>query len=150
MEKKSIFQELTDYRVKVERDGKEIINIPGIFCLPGLLIAPKMSIAGLVAAPLLGCSIHLESEDGQEADLEKTVRKAAEAVMETANTAVKTVREEMEKAWQDLSAEDEPETEDTAEEPARENASDPESAEEPEKEKEIPTIHVNPDDSTQP
>ena len=55
----SIMDELTAYRLKVARNGKEIVNIPGILALPGVLIAPKMSMIGTVAASLLGCDIHL-------------------------------------------------------------------------------------------
>ena len=46
---KSIIDELAGYRVKVEKDGREIINSPGILALPGALIAPKASIIGTVA-----------------------------------------------------------------------------------------------------
>ena len=65
---KNIFDELTGYRVKVEKDGKEIVNVPGILALPGLLAAPRAGIIGMVAAPLLGCSVHLENENGREID----------------------------------------------------------------------------------
>ena len=147
MENKSIFQELTEYRVKIERNGKEIANIPGILCLPGLLVAPKMGIAGLIAAPLLGCSIHLENEGGQEADIEKAVRKAAETVMETANTAAKTVREEFEKAWKEISAEEETDTGETEDTSGQEEAAGEDPTEEPRKEEDIPVIHADPDDS---
>ena len=61
----SFMDELAAYRLKVARDGKEIVNVPGILALPGVLIAPKMSIIGTVAASLLGCDIHLENEDGK-------------------------------------------------------------------------------------
>ena len=103
---KSFIDELFGYRVKVEKDGREIVNIPGIIALPGALIAPKMSIAGTVAASLLGCSIHLENEAGKTVDVGKEIRKAADTVADTAKTAVKTVKEEVEKAWNDLSADD--------------------------------------------
>ena len=103
---KSIFDELTSYRVKVEKDGKEIVNFPGILALPGALIAPQMSIIGTIAASLLGCSIHMENEDGKGADIEEKVRKAANTVVETAEVAAKTVREELDKAWEAVSADD--------------------------------------------
>ena len=60
---RNIFEELTSYRVKIEKDGKELINVPGILALPGALIAPKASIIGTVAASLLGCNIHLENAE---------------------------------------------------------------------------------------
>ena len=103
---KNFFDELTGYRVKVERDGKEIVNVPGILALPGLLIAPKLSFAGMIAAPLLGCKIHLENEDSGEVDIGKAVKEAADTVADTATAAARTVREEIEKAWEDLSADD--------------------------------------------
>ena len=102
----SFMDELFRYRVKVEKDGKEIANVPGILALPGALIAPKMSIAGAIAASLLGCSIHLVNADGKGVDVGEKVRKAANTVAETASTAAKTVREEMDKAWDALSADD--------------------------------------------
>lgn len=106
MANKTFFDELTSYRVKVERDGKEIVNVPGILALPAALVAPQASIIGTVAASLLGCSIHLESEDGKAVDVGKAVKDAADTVFDTAKTAAKTVREEIEKAWDDLSADD--------------------------------------------
>ena len=102
----SIIDELTSYRVKVKKDGKEIVNMPGILVLPGALIAPKASIIGTVAASLLGCSIHLENENGKTVDVGKAVKDAADTVVDTAKTAVKTVKEELDKAWDDLSADD--------------------------------------------
>ena len=70
---KNIIDELTGYRVKVKRDDKEIVNVPGILALPGLLMAPKAGIIGMIAAPLLGCSVHLEKEDGEEVDIGKAI-----------------------------------------------------------------------------
>ena len=103
---KSFFEEVTGYRVKVERDGKEIVNVPGIFALPGLLAAPRLSLLGMVAAPLLGCSVHLENDAGKEVDVGKAVKDAANTVAETADTMVRTVREEMKKAWDAMIADD--------------------------------------------
>ena len=137
---KNFFDELTGYRVKVERDGREIVNVPGLLALPGLLVAPKLSIVGMIAAPLLGCSIHLENEGGKEIDIGKAVKEAADTVADTATTAAKTVKEEIEKVWSDLSADDPegcPEGEENEEDPA----------DQPDTEEDIPVIHVNPDDS---
>ena len=80
---KNIFDELTSYRVKIEKDGREIVNFPGILALPSALIAPKASIIGTVAASLLGCNIHLVNADGQGVDVGEKVRKAANTVAET-------------------------------------------------------------------
>ena len=137
---KNFFDELTGYRVKVERDGREIVNVPGLLALPGLLVAPKLSIVGMIAAPLLGCSVHLENEGGKEIDIGKAVKEAADTVADTATTAAKTVKEEIEKAWDELSADDPegcPEGEENEEDPADQTNT----------EDDIPTIHVNPDDS---
>lgn len=136
---KSIIDELTSYRVKVEKDGKEIVNVPGILALPGALIAPKASIIGTVAASLLGCNIHLENADGKKVDVSKAVKDAADTVADTAKTVAKTVKEEVEKAWDDLSADDPEECpigKENEDEPADQKAED-----------DVPTIHVNPDDS---
>ena len=103
---KSIIEELTSYRVKVEKDGKEIMNAPSIIALPVALIAPRASIIGTVAASLLGCKVHLENEDGKTVDIGKAVKDAADTVVDVASTAAKTVKEEMDKAWDALSADD--------------------------------------------
>ncbi len=123
---KNFFDELTGYRVKVERDGKELLNVPSLLALPGLLLAPKTSIIGMIAAPLLGCSVHVENENGQAVDLGKVVRNAADTVADTASTAAKTVRDEISKAWDALSADD-PGKED-AEEACAGDAEDTEAA----------------------
>ena len=136
---KNFLDELAGYRVKVERDGKEIVNVPGVFCLPGLLIAPKLSIAGVIAAPLLGCNIHLENKDGKAVDVAKTAQDAAGAVIDTAKKAAKIVKEEIDKAWESVSA-------DTPEEcPVGQ-----ENEEEPEQKTEIPVVVVNPEDEEKP
>ncbi len=135
----NILDELTRYRVKVEKDGKEVVNIPGILCIPGLIAAPKMGILGMIAAPLLGCSIHVENVKGSEKDIDNAVKEAVKAVADTAEKAAKTIREEMDKAWQSVSAGDEPEEAEDAAEDAAEEAE----TEDP------PAIHVKPDDSEQ-
>ena len=139
---KSIFDELTSYRVKVERDGKEIVNVPGILALPLALAAPKASIIGTIAAPLLGCNIHLENGDGKNVDVGKAVKDAADTVLDTAKTAAKTIKDEVNKAWDELSADDPEECPEGTE-------NDEEPADEKDPEDDIPTIHVhdNPDDS---
>ena len=136
----SFIDELTSYRVKVEKDGKEIFNVPGILALPGALIAPKASIIGTVAASLLGCDIHLENEAGKKVNVSKAVKDAADTVADTAKTVAKSVRDEVNKAWDELSADDPegcPPGQENEEEPADRNGA----ADEPH------TIHVKPDDS---
>ena len=137
---KNIIDELTAYRIKVEKDGREIVNVPGILALPGVLIAPKASIIGTVLASLLGCDIHLENENGKAVHISKAVKEAADTVADTAKTAAKTVKEEMDKAWDAISADDPEECpigQENEDEPA-----DQDSAED-----DIPTIEVKPDDS---
>ena len=137
---KNMIDELTAYRLKVARDGREIVNVPGILALPGVLVAPKISIIGTVAASLLGCDIHLENENGKNVDIGKAVKDVAETVADTAATAAKTVRNEFEKAWDELSADD-PEGCPLGQE-NEEESSDQNNAEE-----DNPTIQVKPDDS---
>ena len=137
---KSIIDELTAYRLKVARDGKEIVNVPGILALPGVLIAPKISIIGTVAASLLGCDIHLENENGKNVDIGKAVKNVAETVADTAATAAKTVKDKFDKAWDELSADDPegcPFGEENEEEPSDQNSD----------KEDNPTIQVKPDDS---
>ncbi len=137
---KNIIDELTAYRLKVARDGKEIVNVPGILALPGVLVAPKISIIGTIAASLLGCDIHLENENGKSVDIGKAVKDAAETVADTATTAAKTVRNEFEKAWDELSADDPegcPLGQENEEEPSGQDSA----------EEDIPTIEVKPEDS---
>ena len=136
----SFIDELTSYRIKVEKDGKEIVNTPGILALPGALIAPKLSIIGTIAASLLGCSIHLENAAGKKVDVSKAVKDAADTVADTAKTVAKTVKEEVEKAWDDLSADDPEECpvgQENEDEPAGQSNTDGD----------IPTIQVKPEDS---
>ena len=137
---KNIIDELTAYRLKVARDGKEIVNVPGILALPGVLAAPKISIFGTIAASLLGCDIHLENENGKKVDIARAVKDAAETVADTATTAAKTVRNEFEKAWDELSADDPegcPLGQENEEEPSGQDSA----------EEDIPTIEVKPEDS---
>ena len=133
---KNVIDELTAYRLKVAKNGREIVNIPGILALPGVLVAPKLSIIGTVAASLLGCDIHLENENGKNVDIGKAVKNAAGTVADTA----KTVKEEIEKAWDELSADDPegcPFGEENEDEPAGRDSA----------EGEIPVIQAKPDDS---
>ncbi len=137
---KNMIDELTGYRVKVKKDGREIVNVPGILALPGALIAPKASIIGTIAASLLGCDIHLESEDGKKVDISKAVKDTADTVVDTAKTVAKSVREEVDKAWDELSADDPEECP-----PGKENEEEPDDLNSAEND--IPTIQARPDDS---
>ena len=154
MANKSFFETLTQYRLRVEKDGKDVVNVSSIFALPGLLMAPKLSITGLMAAPLLGLKVHLESEDGEAVDMEEAVRKAAEAVKESVVTTTKTIKEEMDKAWEAVSSDysEEDVTEDAEENeevPEEKDVSNDDIVEElkAHEENDTPTIEVKPDDS---
>ena len=132
---KSFIEELTGYRVKVQKDGKEVLNVPGILAFPILLAAPKAGILGMAAAPLLGCNIHLENETGKEVDIGKAVKNAADNL----ENAARSVKETIEKAWDELSADDPegcPFGMENEDEPAGEKP-----------EEDIPTIEVKPDDT---
>ena len=154
MANRNFFETLTQYRLRVEKDGKDVVNVSSLFALPGLLIAPKLSLAGLIAAPLLGLRVHLESEDGEHVDVEEAVRKAAGAVKESVASTTRTIREQMDKAWEAVSS-DYPEenvTEDAAknaESPEAEDVSNEDIVEDlkAHEEDDVPTIEVKPDDS---
>ena len=133
---KSFIEELTGYRVKVEKDGKEIVNVPGILAFPILLAAPKAGILGMAAAPLLGCNIHLENESGREVDISRAVKNAADNL----ENAARSVKETIEKAWDELSADD-PEGCPFG----MENEDEPDGEKNPEDD--IPTIEVKPDET---
>ena len=156
MADKNFFETLTQYRLKVEKDGENILNVPGLFALPGLLIAPKLSLTGLIAAPLLGLKIHVENEAGKVVDMEDAVRKAAETVKESVTTTTKTLREEIDKVWESVSADDPEENaaedaDETPEETETENPSNEEIEQDLKKheENDIPTIEVKTDRSSQ-
>ena len=92
----NLIQKLYRYRLKIDRKGTPIVNLSSLFCIPCLILAPHMSIAGIILSLVLGYHIRLEAE-GDVGDLEETVRAAAEKVKQTVGTATKTIREEIEK-----------------------------------------------------
>ena len=108
---RNFIDDLAGYRVKVEREGKEVVNIPGILALPGVLVAPKMSLVGMIAAPLLGCSVRVENakkeaEAARRAEAEKKAQDAADAILDMAKKTVRTIEKEFCKAWESVSADD--------------------------------------------
>ena len=82
----------------------------------------------------------MENDGGQEVDVGKAVKDAADTVIGTAKTAARTIKEEVDKAWDELSADDPEECPEGTE-------NDEEAIEEEDEEEDIPTIHVNPEDS---
>ena len=154
MANKNLFETLTQYRLRVEKDGKDVVNVSSLFALPGLLMAPKLSLAGLIAAPLLGLRVHLESEDGEAVDVEDAVRNATDAVKESVVSTGRTIKEQVDKAWEAVSSdypeEETPENEEeNAESPEAKDVSNEDIVEElkAHEEEDVPTIEVKPDDS---
>ena len=92
----NLLQKLYRYRLKIDRKGTTIVNLSSLFCIPCLLFAPHMSIAGIVLSLILGYHISLESE-GDDTQLEETVRSAAETIRKTAASAASTIRQEVDK-----------------------------------------------------
>ena len=79
---KNILQKLYNYRLKIDRNGKTILNFSSLFSLACLIFAPHMTIAGLILSLVLGYHINLETEQNDER-LEDTFRQAAETVRKT-------------------------------------------------------------------
>ena len=90
-------QKMYNFRVKVDRKGKPIINVSSIFGAACLIFAPHMTIVGVVAALILGYQIHFESEndDGQ---IEERLRKAADNIKSGAVNAANSIRKEIDRA----------------------------------------------------
>ena len=155
MTNRNLFETLTQYRLKIEKDGKSVVDVPSIFALPGLLMVPKLSLTGLIAAPLLGLKVHLENENGEAVNVEDTVRKAADAVKASASAITKTIKEEMDRAWEAASDGDPEEnadmgTEENTESDTAEDVSNQKIVEELEahEENDAPVIRVKSDDTS--
>lgn len=97
MENKNVIQKLYNYRFKVDRKGKTIVNVSSLFGLACLLFAPHMTIAGVVVSLILGYHIGIESEN-DDTDIGERVRQAADTVRRTATSAAKSIRDEVQKA----------------------------------------------------
>ena len=92
----SIFQKLYNCRLRIDKKGKTILNWSSLFSLACLILAPHMSIAGIILSLILGYHISLET-DQDDAEFEQRVRQAADTVKKTATAAAKTIRDEVEK-----------------------------------------------------
>lgn len=92
-----LFQKLCSYRLRIDRNGKTIVNWSSLFSLVCLILAPHMSIAGIILSLILGYHINLETDE-TDGELEERVRQAADTVKKTAAAAARTVRDEVEKA----------------------------------------------------
>ena len=93
----SIFQKLYNYRLKIDRKGKTILNWSSLFSLLCLILAPHMTVIGIILSLVLGYHISLETDGGDE-EFEQRVRQAADTVRKTATVAARTIREEVGKA----------------------------------------------------
>ena len=45
---RNLFQKLCSYRLRIDRNGKTVVNWSSLFSLACLILAPHMSIAGIV------------------------------------------------------------------------------------------------------
>ena len=95
---KNFFQKMYHFRVKVDKQGKPIVNVSSLFGLACLLFAPHMTLVGVIAALVMGYSIHFETEDMDDKELEERFRKAAQNVKNGAMNAAKSIQNEINKA----------------------------------------------------
>ena len=96
----NVLQKMYHYRLRIDRkDGKAILNWSSLFSLACLILAPHMTIAGIILSLILGYHINLETdlEDQENRDFEQRVRQAADTVRKTASAAAQTIRSEIEK-----------------------------------------------------
>lgn len=96
----NVLQKMYHYRLRIDRkDGKAILNWSSLFSLACLILAPHMTIAGIILSLILGYHINLETdlEDQKNRDFEQRVRQAADTVRKTASAAAQTIRSEIEK-----------------------------------------------------
>ena len=112
---KNFLQKLYSFRLKVDRNGKSIINVSSLFGLICLIFAPHVTIISTVAALLLGYQFRFESEDMDDKELEERIRRAARNVKSGATSAVKSIQTEISKAR----AQNPPKTQAEAEQMAR-------------------------------
>ena len=101
---KNIFQKMYNFRVKVNKQEKPIINVSSIFALACLIFAPHVTIIGTVAALVMGYSVRFESEDMDNKELEERLRKMAQNVKAGAQTAAKSIQNEINKAREQKAA----------------------------------------------
>ena len=95
---RNFFQKMYHFRVKVDKQGKPIVNVSSLFGLACLLFAPHMTLVGVIAALVMGYSIHFETEDMDDKELEERFRKAAQNVKNGAMNAAKSIQNEINKA----------------------------------------------------
>ena len=133
----NLIQKLYHYRLKIDRKGTPIVNLSSLFCIPALLLAPWVSIGGIVAALALGYHIRLETE-GEGTDIQQAVSKAAETVKKTVSATAKAIRQEVDKVRNDA-------------QPAREQKAAPKTEPVPEiktEKEDKPEVNTTPDFTT--
>lgn len=147
----SLIQKLYHYRLKIDRKGTTIVNLSSLFCVPALLLAPYVCIAGVVISLILGYHINLESEDASAEDIQKILTQAGNTVRKTVTGAVQNIKKEIEKSKPEESAKKQAPAEAPAaapEAPADIPAEAP--AAEPERKPEVPQIFAEKRETTPP
>ena len=91
---RNFLQKMFNFRFKVDRKGKPIINVSSIFGLACLIFAPHMTIAGIILSLVLGYQIRFESED-DDGEIEARIRKAAENVKSGVSGAARSIQKEI-------------------------------------------------------
>ena len=95
---KDFFRKLYHFRVKVDKQGKPILNVCSLFGLVCLIFAPKLTLISVVLSLLLGYQYRFESEEMDDSELEERLRKAALNVKNGAIDAAKSIQNEISKA----------------------------------------------------
>ena len=90
-------KKMYNFRVKVDRKGKPIVNVSSLFGAACLIFAPHMTIAGVAVALILGYQIHFETED-DDGEIEEQIRKTADNLRNGAVNAAKTIQKEINRA----------------------------------------------------
>lgn len=94
---KNFLQKMYNLRLKVDKQGKPIVNVSSIFGLACLLFAPHMTIAGIAVSLILGYQIHFESEE-DDGEMEEKIRRAAMNVKAGVAGAAKSIQNEINRA----------------------------------------------------
>ena len=94
---KNFLQKMYNLRLKVDKQGKPIVNVSSIFGLACLLFAPHMTIAGIAISLILGYQIHFESEE-DDGEMEEKIRRAAMNVKAGVAGAAKSIQNEINRA----------------------------------------------------
>ncbi len=93
-----ILKKIYHFRMKVDKQGKPIINVSAAFGLVCLVFAPKLTAASVILSLILGYQYRFESEDMEDPEVKARIRKAADNVKNGATAAVRSIQEEIGKA----------------------------------------------------